>query len=118
MEHNPQSLARNAVILCLGTHETKQEGEAGTHCTVTSSVAVSGAGQEDSLHTTVPMWSLLPWAQPPSPNALDQLQRAGMEPLLQEAFRGLRQGSLVQCLQLSWGQIKSRVWRNTQKMTG
>lgn len=55
--------------------------QCGTRFTVARPVAAHGVGQGKSLHTPDPMWPLPPWAQPPVPNALDQLQRAGMEPL-------------------------------------
>ncbi|XP_066851309.1 uncharacterized protein [Anser cygnoides] len=89
----------------------------GTHSTVARSVALHGAGQGDSLHTPDPMWPLPPWAQPPSPDALDRLQRAGMEPLPQVIYMGLGQCGLVQCLRRSWGRIKNRAWRNTRRTT-
>ena len=89
--------------------------QCGTQSTVARPVAAHGVGQGKSLHTPDPMWPLPPWSQPPAPDALDRLQKAGMEPLPQVAFMGLGQCGLMQCLRRSWGRMNTRVLRNIRK---
>lgn len=67
-----------------------------------------------SLPTTTPVWPLPPWAQPIPPDALERLQRAGMEPMPQVEYRGLGHGIPELCL-LWWRRMKSRV-KNRKKV--
>ena len=57
----------------------------------------------------VPTWPLPPWAQPPSPAALDRLRKVGMEPLPLVGYKGLGQGISLQRIWQSWSKLKSSV---------
>ncbi|XP_019468898.1 uncharacterized protein LOC104910020 isoform X2 [Meleagris gallopavo] len=74
-----------------------------------------GMQQGESLPTTAPVWPLPPWAQPIPPDALERLQRAGMEPMPQVEYRGLGHSSTVQCLLCFWWRMKSKV-KNLKKV--
>ncbi|XP_031459775.1 uncharacterized protein LOC116235643 isoform X2 [Phasianus colchicus] len=70
---------------------------------------------ESSLPTTAPVWPLPPWAQPIPPDALERLQRAGVEPMPQVEYRGLGHSSTTQCLLCFWWKMKSKV-KNLNKV--
>ncbi|XP_065691333.2 uncharacterized protein [Patagioenas fasciata] len=59
-------------------------------------------GQGEFLPSTVSMYPRPPWAQAPSPAALDRLRGAGLEPLPPVGFKVLGQGLSLQCVQHSW----------------
>lgn len=74
-----------------------------------------GMQQGESLPTTAPVWPLPPWAQPIPPDALERLQRAGMEPMPQVEYKGLGHSSTLQCLLSFWWKMKSKV-KNPKKV--
>ena len=80
-----------------------------TKCSDTSRAGLQPAGQGESLPTVVPTWPLPPWAQPPSPAALDRLRKVGMEPLPLVGYKGLGQGISLQRIWQSWSKLKTSV---------
>ncbi|XP_042658982.1 uncharacterized protein LOC122154491 isoform X1 [Tyto alba] len=69
------------------------------------------AGPGVPLPTAVPTWPLPPWAQPPSPEALDQLQNAGMEPLPSVGYRAGEQGLSLKCFRRCCAKLKDKLQR-------
>ncbi|KAK2510852.1 hypothetical protein Q9233_017370 [Columba guinea] len=68
------------------------------------------AGQGEFLPSVLPTYLWPSWAQPPCPVALEQLRRAGLEPLPAVGFRGLEPGhSAQQGIRRSWATVKRRV---------
>lgn len=92
-----------------------EHSQAWTQCSDSSSAALQAAGQGGSPPTGVPQWPLPPWAQPPSPAALDRLLRAGMEPLPWVEFRGVGKGLSLQRIWQCWSKVKASVWRSIEE---
>ncbi|KAM6138251.1 dynein regulatory complex protein 1 [Phoenicopterus ruber ruber] len=72
----------------------------------------TGSADLPSLPSLAPTWPLPPWAQPPSPMALDRLRRAGTEPLPWVGYKGLGQGLSLQRICQSWSKLKTGVRRS------
>ena len=83
--------------------------QAGTEDRDRSSAGLPPAGQGDSLPSLAPTQPLPPWAQPPSPTALDRLRRVGMKPLPWVGYKGLGQGLGLQRISQAWCKLKARV---------